>query len=417
MRGLHSIPLADRRMTGDEMVTPRRSVGGTNLGYARSHNRRAVLEAVRRGGASTRAEIARETGLTGQTISNIVRDLEAGGLLMAEGRRRGSRGQPSVPYRVDPAGAWSLGFHLDHRAVRGALIDLTGRTVALAERPALQPSPDAAVSILPALARELVAMGRVSPDRGLGAGLALPVRFGVGAITTAGPTTLPGWDDPTALERISKALAMSVLVENDGTAAAIREKLAGVAHDLDSFVCLFVDDGLGAGIFLGGQPWRGASLNAGEIGHMIVEPGGLPCPCGNRGCLERYVSLRAAYEAVLEDPDAGSPERLEKLVQDGDVRLAAWARSAGPSLARAVNIIESTLDPETIVIGGPIPRGLADWLIAAVDPLPISVGSRADRAFPRLMAGGTGPNLAALGAASLSVFDEINPRFDLLFKR
>jgi len=375
------------------------------------------MEAVRRVGALTRAEIARETALTGQTISNLVRDLEAGGLLRAEDPRRGARGQPSVPYRINPEGGWSLGFHLDHRSIRGALGDLTGEPVAVANRDTLQPSPDDAVAILPGLARDLIASARVLPDRGLGVGLALPVRFGLGPITTAGPTTLPGWDDPTAVARISKALALPVLVENDGTAAAIRERMAGVAHQIDSFVFLFVDDGLGAGMFLGGQPWRGASRNAGEIGHMIIEPNGLPCPCGNRGCLERYVSLRAAYEAVLDDPDSGSPERLEALVGRGDPRLRAWAVAAGRFLARAVNVIESTLDPETIVIGGPTPPGLVDWLIKAVEPLPVSVGSRSNRANPRLMPGGTGANLAALGAASLPVFDEINPRFELLFKR
>ena len=82
-----------------------------------------------------------------------------------------------------------------------------------------------------------------------------------------------------------------------------------------------------------------------------------------------------------------------------------------------MNVTESTLDPETVVIGGPAPQGLIGWLIDAVEPLPVSVGSRANRAYPRLIPGGTGPNLAALGAASLPVFDEINPQFDLLFKR
>jgi predicted NBD/HSP70 family sugar kinase len=392
-------------------------VTGTNLEYAKSHNRRAVIEAVRRVGAASRAEIARETALTGQTISNIVAELEAGGLLIAGETRRGARGQPSLLYRLNPQGAWSLGFHLDHRSIRGALVDLTGATVALADRPAHQPSPDDAVATLPGLAGDLIASAGVAPERILGAGLALPVRFGVGPITTAGPTTLPGWDDPTASARISKALALPVLVENDGAAAAIRERLAGVAQQIDSFVCLFVDDGMGAGIFLGGQPWRGASRNAGEIGHMIIEPGGLRCPCGNLGCLERYVSLRAAYEAVFDDPDGGSPERLEALAERDDPGLRAWATAAARYLARAVNMIESALDPETILIGGPTPRRVLEWLVEAVDPLPVSVGSRLDRAYPRLMLGGTGPDLAALGAASLPVFDEINPRFDLLFKR
>ena len=173
------------------MVSAQLPVGGTNLEFARSHNRRAVLEAVRRVGALSRAEIARETALTGQTISNIVGELERGGFLIAGEPRRGARGQPSVPYRINPQGAWSLGFHVDHRMITAALVDLTGETVAIATHPAHQPSPADAIAVLPQLARGLMDSAGVVVDRVLGAGLALPVRFSAGPITTAVLTPSP----------------------------------------------------------------------------------------------------------------------------------------------------------------------------------------------------------------------------------
>lgn len=398
-------------------MSNRNAVAGTNLEYARSHNRRAVLEAVRRAGTLSRAEIARETALTGQTISNIVEELEHGGLLVAGQPRRGARGQPSIPYAINPTGAWSLGFHVDHRAIVGALVDLTGDTVALRSMEAYQPSPVDAIESLRVMTASLLEQGSVSPDRVLGAGLALPVRFGVGTITTAGPTTLPGWDEPEVGRRISKAIGLPVLIENDAMAAAIKERLGGAAREIESFIHLFVDDGLGAGIMLGGQPWRGASLNAGEIGHMIIEPGGRSCPCGNRGCLERYVSLRAAYECVSATPEKGSPQLIADLDAAESPALSAWIEEAAPRLARAVSMLESTLDPETIILGGPAPRRTLARLIERCAPLPMSVGLRQGRTRPRLLLGGTGPDLVALGAAALPIFNQFNPRFDVLLKR
>ena len=390
-----------------------RGVAGTNLEHARSHNRRVVLDVVRRLGPLSRAEIARETALTNQTISNIVDELELAGFLMPGVPTREGRGQPPIPYAINPQGAWSLGFHVDHRAILGALVDLTGKPVALREIEAQRPSPEDAAPILRRLADELAAEARIDTARLLGAGLALPVRFGVGAITTAGPTTLPGWDAPEIRAHFSRMLGQPVLIENDAMAAAIGERLHGTARGIDSFVLLFLDEGLGAGLFLGGQPWRGASLNAGEIGHMIVVPGGKPCPCGNRGCLERYVSLSAAQEFLADtagadtvDLAAVAPERLER-----------WIDEAAPLLAAAVNILESTLDPDTILLGGVATPALLARLIEKAMPLPMSVGSRAGRQRPRLIAGAVGRHTVALGAASLPIFDEINPRFDVLLKR
>ncbi|MGO4337977.1 ROK family protein [Labrys sp. KB_33_2] len=401
------------RREADKAPQPGRSVAGTNLEFTRSHNRRVVLDTVRRLGPVSRAEIARETALTNQTISNIVEELEQAGFLLPGAPKREGRGQPSIPYTINPQGAWSLGFHVDHSAIIAALVDLTGKPVAIREIPAQRPSPRSAAPALRQLADALIEEAGVPASRLLGAGVALPVRFGVGAITTAGPTTLPGWDDPDARRHIAETLEQPVQIENDAMAAAIGERLHGVARAIDSFVFLFLDEGLGAGVFLGGQPWRGASLNAGEIGHMIVMPNGKPCPCGNRGCLERYLSLSAAQEFLADQP--GSPVLPEL---DGAISapVERWVEEAAPFLASAVNILESTLDPETILLGGLAPASVLASLIEKAMPLPMSVGSRSGRSLPRLMAGSVGHHTVVLGAASLPIFDEINPRFDVLLK-
>jgi predicted NBD/HSP70 family sugar kinase len=393
-----------------------RSLGGTNLEHARSHNRRAVLEVVRRAGVISRADIARQTSLTLQTISNIVQELEETGLLIAGSTVRNGRGQPSVPYSINPKGGWTIGIHIARHAVFAVLADLTGKPVATLQRHVQPNGPEQAAPIVEEVIATLQSEANVENDLLLGVGMALPTRFDLGPISTAGPTGLPGWNDAAARAAFEKRLGMPLLIENDAVAAAIGERLYGAAKDIENFVLLFLDEGLGAGLFANGQVFKGAFSNAGEIGHMVVEPNGRDCPCGNKGCLERYVSLRAAYECVSETPDAETPERINALDDANPDALAVWFKEAGLRLASATNILESVLDPETIIIGGLASADIVQKLIVAANPLPVSVSARAGRILPRLIAGSAGPFSTAFGAAALPVFDEMNPRFDVLLK-
>ena len=395
---------------------PHKPIGGTNLEFARSHNRRAVLEVVRRAGVISRADIARQTALTLQTISNIVDELERTGLLSAGKPLRGARGQPSIPYTINPQGGWSIGVHLARHSVIAVLADLTGQPIASRDIAASPSNPAVTLPIVLTLMQDLMAEADVPLERCLGIGIALPTRFDLGSLSTAGPTGLPGWSNAVEREAFRNALPVPVFIENDAVAAAIGERLYGVAREIESFVLLFLDDGLGAGLFLGGQPFKGSFSNAGELGHMIVDPGGKACPCGNRGCLERYVSLSAAFECLEIAPESTNADELDRLALAEPERLAGWLQEAGPRLSIATNVLEMVLDPETIIIAGLASETVIDLLIESANPLPVSVGARHNRPFPRLMAGRVGRQSTAFGAAALPVFDEMNPRFDVLLK-
>jgi predicted NBD/HSP70 family sugar kinase len=390
------------------------NVAGSNLERVHTHNRRVVLDAVRRAGTLTRAEMARQTHLTAQTINNIVEALVDLGLLVADAPRRGGRGQPSVPYRINPDGAFALGFHVDHRRISGVLVDLLGRIRSRATAAARQPSSAVASVALARMAPRLIARGGATGRRILGAGVAVPIRFGVGPITSAGPTTLPEWDGGAAVE-IGDAMGVPVMIENDALAAAIGERMNGVGREIDSYVYLLMNEGLGAGIMMEGQPWRGAGGNAGEIGHMIVTPDGRPCPCGNRGCLERYVSLGALEEHLGREVEASdlAPPGGDGATSAGT--LDGFIADAAPRLAQAVGMLEAAFDPETLILGGLVPTPLLERLIAAA-PLPVSVGVRASRRWPRIMIGQGGSQAVLLGAAALPIFDLVSPRFDVLLK-
>lgn len=397
-------------------MPPRKAIAGTNLEQAKSHNRRVVIEAIRTNGALSRAAIARLTALSTQTISNIVEELEREQLLRAQATLKGARGQPAVPYSINPDGGYSIGLQLDHQLAVGVITDLSGTVRARIERPVDRPTPAQAMPLLAAIAGDLMRKFRFDRARLLGIGMAMPGPFDVEGMTSVGPTALPGWQDFPVAEELQRLTGIPVTVENDATAAAIGERLYGVARNLGSFVYLFIGTGLGAGLFLDGHLYKGSRHNAGEIGHMIVKPGGLECGCGKRGCLERYVSLRAAYECLeIPDPDHASPELLQALLANGD-SLEAWVVPAIDPLRQAINMLELALDPETVVLGGFMPVGVIELLASRLDPLYLSVSSTSARTVPRVLVGAAGKDTSVLGAAALPIFSETNPQFDVLQK-
>lgn len=392
------------------------NVSGTNLEHARSHNRRVVIEAIRLNGQLTRADIARLTSLSSQTVSNIVAELlDAGMLLASSPLKEGGRGQPAIPLSLNPDGAYSIGVQLDHQILIAVVVDLAGQVRGRVECPVDRPSPQVALPLIADLILGMRKTVTIDWRRVLGMGLVMAGPFGVEGMSSQGPTTLPGWNGVPVTELLQQSIGLPVLLGNDAQAVAIGERLHGIAKTLQNFVYLFIGTGLGAGLFLDGRLYKGAGRNAGEVGHMIVVPDGRLCYCGNRGCLERYVSLHAAYEALnLPDPSRGSPDLL--LPGRDDQQLERWLDSAVPPLRRAVNILESLLDVDGIVIGGLLPQETLNLLVQRLDPLPVSICSRRN-AEARILIGAAGIDTAALGAAALPLFDEFNPQYEVLLKQ
>ncbi|QDY44054.1 ROK family transcriptional regulator [Candidatus Pantoea soli] len=385
---------------------------GTNLEHARAHNRRVIIEAIRLHGELTRAELARLTALTPQTVSNIVAELEQAGLLTSRQPRKQGRGQPAIPVTLNPASAFSIGIHLDHQTLLIVLVDLTGdvhfRRLILVQKP----QPDATLA---RIAGELAAIRQqlgAGWQKVLGIGVVMPGPFGVEGISSSGPTTLHGWEEVDIAARLAEMSQLPVTLENDATVAAIGERFHGVARQLNSFIYLYIGTGLGAGILMDGHVYSGAAHNSGEIGHVVVEPGGRACYCGNHGCLERYVSLQAAYEFCGLDPMTALPEDL---LQVDAACFDRWIDTVLTPLRQAINMLECIFDAESVIIGGMMPPVLLDKIIQRLPPLYQSVRGRY-LTGTRLKTGMTGSDTAALGAAALPIFDEFNPQFQVLMK-
>jgi predicted NBD/HSP70 family sugar kinase len=205
---------------------------------------------------------------------------------------------------------------------------------------------------------------------------------------------LIGWQEVDAAALFTDATGLPVMLSNDANAAAIAERLNGVAQDIASFAYLYFGAGLGLGLIHQGQLVSGAHGNAGEIGHIpIPGQGGKLEDALSRLSVERH--LRAAGKA------ADRIDALEQLFEQRDPDLFVWLDTASAALGHAMAIVENLFDPQTVVLGGAMPDAILDHLLAHA-PLPdLSVSNRPNPPFPRLMRGASGRMTATLGAAAL----------------
>ena len=190
-----------------------------------------------------------------------------------------------------------------------------------------------------------------------------------------------GWHDIPLRDELQKYINKPVFIDNDATVAGLAESIAGVSKDCQSSVFITLGTGVGAGIVINGKPWSGAHGVGSELGHMTLVVDGVPCTCGNDGCVERYCSataiIRMARQACLGYPDSmilalagGDPEKINaKIVIDaaraGDPTAVRIFEKYTNYLAVTVNNITAFLDPEMIVLGGGVSRA-GDFLLDSV---------------------------------------------------
>ncbi|MEQ1408482.1 ROK family protein [Neorhizobium sp. Rsf11] len=385
---------------------------GKNPERSRDHNRRVVLDVVRRHGSLGRAHIAKITQLTPQAVANIVDELVGEGLLMEMGRLRSGRGQPPIQFAVNPEGGVTIGVEIAADRMVTVALDLSGR---LREKRITYLKDTTPEHILSAFTSELSTVEKSVGSKLLGTGVVMPGPFEIDGMTSVGPTTLPGWAGLDAAQALGEACGHTVVVENDATAAAVGERLFGAGLTISNFGMIYFGVGIGLGIIQDGAPYRGAFGNAGEIGHVTVVPKGRPCPsCGQLGCLEGYASVYVLKEKLGR---AGIPEcefaDIERLHAANHPIVEEWVDEAATYLGPMVAMLENILDPQTVILGGALPDAVIDDIITRLgNNLPTSVASRRQRALPRVLRGKTGQLTAALGAAALPLFDMVTPKLE-----
>lgn len=383
---------------------------GSNAERSRTHNRRVVLEHVRANEPTGRAEIARSCGLSIQAVSNITEALEFDGLLRVSGRTTGMRGKPAAQYTFNPEGVFAIGIELQPDAIICAILNLSGERIYSDYQTLKSASPRAVVlDVQNMIERAIVASDR-NPARLLGVGVVMPGPFGVSGLSDVGGAVLPGWDGVDTKTIFEQALGCPVIAENDATAAAISERVAGVASAIDTFCFIYFGTGLGLGVITNGHAQRGAFGNLGEIGHVVTQTQGALCTCGNHGCLEVYSSRMSAINHLgRAGLDVGDGTALAQLMKDENPELLNWVETAALHLSQAIGIVENLFDPETIILGGAMPDTIIDALIAKLDLPTGSVSNRKNRIIDRVIRGSSGRLTAAIGGAAMIIHKTITP--------
>jgi predicted NBD/HSP70 family sugar kinase len=298
---------------------------------ARAHNRALVLQTLFHQGAQSRADLARETGLTRVTISDLVSALIADRLVVELGLREASGpGKPATLVDIDRAAHRIVGIDLSGTdAFLGAVLTVDGEIEQRREVPVPAPGSDV-VAVVAALAAELVA---ASPVPVLGVGVGSPGIVDDDGVVLAAPNF--GWDRLDLESELTQTLGIPVLVANDANAAVLAEYTYGGSGD--DVLLVKIGRGVGSGLLTGGRPLAGSRFAAGEIGHVTVGTDGGPvCVCGKIGCLEAWISAPALTARLAEAPDA-----------------ATVLGDAGERLGIALAPIVGALDLSEIVLSGP----------------------------------------------------------------
>jgi predicted NBD/HSP70 family sugar kinase len=341
----------------------------------RQGNLGVVLRHIASSGPISRARVAADTGLNKSTVSSLVAELDELGLVRegADSGRVPAVGRPATPIVITGT-IVALGLEIAVDGITAGIEDLTGavrfetrRTRMLGEDPPLKVLDD-----LAALAREAFARAQIDELRVVGVGVAVPGLVDVGLRTLLRAPNL-GWTQIAIGAEMESRLGLPsgvVAVGNEANLAALAELWDGVARDLKSFIHITGQVGVGAGIIIDGELYRGSRGFAGELGHMTVRPDGAPCACGARGCLETVAGLEAIRaRAGMERPEAaGEYETAELLAQRAAAQDQAAidaideaAEALGIALASAINL----LDLEALVLGGSY-TPLCPWLVPRV---------------------------------------------------
>jgi predicted NBD/HSP70 family sugar kinase len=387
------------------------STGSGSLESLRERNRRELIDALRRHGSASRADLARITGLSRSTVSTLVSDLQSGGLVVERERDRDrepgtgapQQGRPATLLALGPIAGLVLGVDFGHEHVHVAIADLS-RTI-LAERVQaldVDKSATKALDVAVQLAGDLVDAAGVDGDRILGAGVGLSGPIDIAAGTVHAGKILPSWAGMHPADELSERLGMPVHLDNDANLGALAEVTLGAGIGAQDAIYLLASGGVGAGLILGGELYRGTGGTAGELGHVLVDESGPICRCGNRGCLEMMAGGHAIIELLRPSHGDGlTLDDVMRLSHDGDSGARRAIADAGRVLGRSVAAIVNAFNPELVVVGGSVSAAgdvLLDPLREAVHRY--AIPSAADDV--RITRGVLGDRAEVLGALELA---------------
>jgi predicted NBD/HSP70 family sugar kinase len=391
---------------------------GTNQIGVRLYNERLILSLIRRLESVPKAEIARLTGLSAQTVSVIMRQLEADGLVLKRPPQRGRVGQPSVPFQLDADGAFGLGLKIGRRSSDLVLIDFAGAVRREIRLTHPYPTPPALLSFvrdsLPQLTAALPAK-RLARIAGLG--IATPFELWNWEHEVGAPASvMDQWRDFDTTAEIAALSPWPVSLCNDATAACAAELTLGQGARYGDFLYVFIGSFIGGGVVLNGSLHPGRTGNAGAIGSMpiaVTTAGGGGPPTQQ---LIRCASIWVLEKKLLAaGRDASRLWRSPREWEDFGQPLEDWTREVADSLALAIAAATAVLDFAAVIVDGAFPAAIGARIVARTSASLAAV-DRQGLSPVTLVQGAVGAGARAIGGACLPLLAKFGRDREVLLK-
>lgn len=392
----------------------KRKVTGNNQ-YLKELNKATVLDLIRQHRKLSRKELADLTGLSPTACGSITRELIKDGFLHETGRGESTGGRKPVMLELKPNSYFAVGFDIGMSELKMVIADITANILiqkSFKHKPGI--SADEVIALIREKFQEVTGKENLNKEKFIGCGLSIP---GILDRNTRKIVIAPNlsWNEVDLGSKVAEALDMPTYIENEAMCSAICEHWIGKCSSIENFVCINIESGIGAGIFISDSMYRGFSGSAGEIGHLIVEENGRVCGCGNRGCLETYASTRHMLEEVNERIQKGYSSDIIKPGADpltwdemvdaankGDELCMKVLKRGAVFLGFAAAFLINTLNPEAIVLG----KCFTEYAPLVMDTLIETINEKALK-YPaskvKVFTSEFGMNSSALGAAMIPI--------------
>lgn len=364
-------------------------------------NTAIVLDSVLRDAPLSRADISATTGLNKATVSSLIQDLIDSGLVREIGTGQSSGGRKPVLLEFVADAGYAVGIDLGVNYIRGVLTDLRGGIVLERTTTLSQTAPDEVFGVLRPFIQALEAEAPDSAFGVVGIGVGVPGLVDRDGAVLYAPNL--DWREVPLQDALARAFGIPVLIDNEANVGAIGERQFGSGRGIGSMIYVSVGMGIGTGLILQKELYKGAAGFSGEMGHLSIEATGPACRCGNRGCWELYASEQALLvRAAAAGIGSGSLDSLLELASRGDEAARGLFAAIGESLGVGIANIVNVFNPEAVVIGNTMSRArpwLEDAMIRTVEARALNFHLRGIR----LLFAELGDRSAVMGAAETAI--------------
>jgi len=380
---------------------------GSTLGSSGASD---LFQLLRDGSPRTRAELAATTGLARSTIALRVEELMSLGLVSPVGDAQSTGGRPSSQFALNPSAKFVLAADIGATHATIAITNLSGVIVGESMGAIdIADGPPVVLNWMIETGLALLSQLALSIDDVIAVGIGLPGPVEHSTGRPINPPIMPGWDQFDVPGFVRERLEVPVLVDNDVNIMALGEQAFGQPQT-DNLLFVKVATGIGAGVISAGRLMRGAQGIAGDIGHVQIARGaGVPCHCGNLGCLEALASGPAIAQALTDAGlDAGGSTAVVDLVKHGNIQAIQAVRQAGRDLGEVLTACVSLMNPSVIAVGGSM-AAVGDHLIAGVREIIYTRSMPLATSKLTIVQSTAGVNAAVLGAGILAIQHALSP--------